>query len=274
MKTFFYLSLTAILLGAAPLHAEKDNATFPDNETTVSDESTASESDSTRQTSRGPRNPDLDYGAMIEGVDIPTSDVLDAGTYGLNFRLYTDGGLVSRLLMSPFRRVHLGLAADAQNLIGTGDPRMIRPSVYFKLRAFDGTDILPALALGYENQGYLYKRPAKRFLQDGRGLYVVMSHEILVPDMELHGGVNIPKVEDEADVYGFTGITYRLAPSFALLLDYDNIRNGPENRLNIGGRFWVTPYFNVDVSARNVGRNADRGAERVVILNYVGQFPF
>jgi hypothetical protein len=58
------------------------------------------------------------------------------------------------------------------------------------------------------------------------------------------------------------------------LAEYDNIRNAPTNRVDLGGRFWVTPFFNVDVAARNVGRGESRGAERIVRLNYVGNFPF
>jgi hypothetical protein len=150
---------------------------------------------------------------------------------------------------------------------------MIRPSVFFKVRAFDGTDLLPALALGYDNQGYLYQESTKHFLQDEKGLYLVGSHEILLPDFELHAGVNVPDVED-AEVFGFFGATWKIAPAFALLAEYDNLRNGPGNRVNLGGRLWVVPSFNIDLAARNVGRSEVRGAERIVRLNYVAHFPF
>jgi hypothetical protein len=266
--------LTSVLcLGVYPLHAEdavKENATFPEDST---EKATAVAVEETPQT-KASESIELDHGAMIEAIDIPTAEVLDAGTYGLGFRLYSDGGLLSRLLMSPFRRVQLGLSLDAQYLIGAGDPHMTTPSLYFKLRAFDGTDILPAIALGYDNQQYLFRRSLDGHLQDERGIYLVGSHEFLLPDLEVHGGVNIPKVADEADVYGFAGFTFRITPSFAFMTEYDNIRNGPENRVNIGGRFWVTPYFNIDVAARNVGRGVADGGERIVRLNYIGQFPF
>jgi hypothetical protein len=150
---------------------------------------------------------------------------------------------------------------------------MIRPSVFFKLRAFDGNDYLPALALGYDNQGYLYQESTKRFLQDERGIYLVGSHEILLPAMELHAGANIPDVE-HAQVFGFVGLTWKIVPTFALIAEYDNIRDGRYNRVNLGGRLWVTSFFNIDLAARNVGRRADRGAERIVRLNYVARFPF
>ncbi len=210
---------------------------------------------------------------QVEAVDIPTADILDPSTFATTFRFYNEGGIVSRLVLGPFRRVNLGISFDAQRVIGSRDPHMVHPAVYFKLRPFDGTDVLPALALGYENQGYLYQDSTRDFLQKERGLYGVISHEILLPDLELHGGVNISDFNN-SKLFGFVGITYKIVPAFGLMAEYDNIRQGPENRANVGGRYWVTPFFNVDIAARNVGRGAVRGAERIVRLNYVAHFPF
>ena len=210
---------------------------------------------------------------QIEAVDIPTADILDAMTFATAFRFYSEGGITSRLVLGPFKRLNLGVSFDAQRLIGGVDPHMIRPSVFFKVRFFDGTDFLPALALGYDNQGYLYQESRREFLQQEKGLYLVGSHEIFLPNFELHAGVNIPKVED-AEVFGFFGATVKIVPAFALLAEYDNLREAPDSRVNVGGRLWVTPLFNVDVAARNVGRGAGRGAERIVRLNYTHKFPF
>ena len=216
---------------------------------------------------------DVDAGTMIEGVDIPTADILDAGTYSTAFRFYSGGGVTSRILLGPLKRLNLGVSFDVQRLIGSGTPHMVTPALHVKIRAFDGTDILPALALGYDGQGMLYQDSTRRFLNKRRGLYLVGSHEFLLPDLELHAGVNFSDVDD-AKAYGFVGSTYRITNAFAFLVEYDNIRNGPENRVNIGGRYWIIPSFSVDLAARNVGRNGDRGGERILRLNYVGNFPF
>jgi hypothetical protein len=150
---------------------------------------------------------------------------------------------------------------------------MVRPSVYFKVRAFDGTDILPALALGYDSQAYLYQNSTRDFLNKEKGLYFVGSHEIFLPDFELHAGMNMNEF-DSPKAYGFFGASYKIVPSFALMAEYDNIRNGFNNRVNLGGRYWVATYFNVDLAARNVGRGESRGGERIVRLNYVARFPY
>ena len=74
-------------------------------------------------------------------------------------------------------------------------------------------------------------------------------------------------------MYGFFGGTCKITPNFSMLAEYDNLRQGPFNRLNLGGRYWIAPYFNVDFGARNIGRGTSKGAERILRLNYVGHFP-
>ena len=211
---------------------------------------------------------------MLEAVDIPTADVLDPKTFSTSFRFYSQGGITSRLVLGPFKRLNVGFYLDAQRLIGGDDPHMIRPSAFIKFRFFDGTDILPALAIGYDNQGYLYQESTRDFLQKEKGMYLVGSHEIFIPDFELHAGMNIPRVDEDGTPFGFFGATWKVVPTFALMAEYDNVQNAPDNRVNLGGRFWVTPFFNIDVAARNVGRGASRGAERIVRINYVTNFPF
>jgi hypothetical protein len=211
---------------------------------------------------------------QIEAIDIPTADILDPKTFATTFRFYSDGGITSRLVLGPFRRFNIGISLDSQRLIGGADPHLIRPSLFAKLRFFDGTDILPALALGYDNQGYLYQDSRRDFLEKEKGLYLVGSHEIFIPDFFLHAGINFPRVDEDGTPFGFFGATWKIVPAFALMAEYDNIQNGRDNRVNLGGRFWVTPFFNVDLAARNVGRGSGRGAERIVRINYVTNFPF
>jgi hypothetical protein len=255
MRNRVYRLFGAFLLGlATPLRAEDGSEAGTEEVTTT-------------QVRGGGESP------QIEAVDIPTAEILDPATFSTAFRFYSEGGITSRLIIGPFRMVNLGISFDAQRVIGSQDPHMTTPSVFFKLRFFDGNDYLPALALGYDNQGYLYKEPPKEYLQKEKGIYFVGSHEILLPNMDLHMGLNVPE-PDHAKLHGFFGITYKIVPSFAFMAEYDNIRDGPENRVNLGGRFWVTPYFNVDLAARNVGRGGVRGAERIVRINYVGHFPF
>lgn len=210
--------------------------------------------------------------AQTEIVDEPTPEIIDPGTYALNFRFYSEGGVTSRILIGPMKRVNLGISFDVQHFTGHDDPHMIRPSVFFKLRFFDGTDKLPALAIGYENQGYIWQKSIDQFLNRERGLYLVASHEIFIPDLEIQAGVNTYDFNNST-VYAFLGTTYKVTNNFSLLAEYDNIRDIAYDRFNMGGRFYVTPKFFVDFCARNIGRDSSKGAERILRLNYAANFP-
>lgn len=210
---------------------------------------------------------------QLEAVDIPTAYILDPQTFSTAFRFYNRGGITSRLAVAPFKYINLGIYFDTQRVIGSDDPHMITPRLFFKLHMYDGSDYIPALALGYDNQGYLYQEGSKQFLHREKGLYLVGSHEIFLPNFELHAGLNKYNFDNNS-IFGFFGATWKIAPAFALLAEYDNIRNGIDNRVNLGGRLWIAPFFNVDLAARNVGRGEGRGGERIIRLNYVGNFPF
>lgn len=266
-----WLLVGALLAPATvPLHAEDvGDATG----TTVENAPAATTADTISNDSE-PAASVRDTGPMLEAVDIPTADILDPKTFSTAFRFYSQGGITSRIVLGPFRRLNVGFSLDSQRLIGGEDPHLVKPAVFFKLKAFDGTDYLPALSLGYDNQGYLYKDSLRDFSQQERGLYFVGSHEIFIPDFELHAGMNFPRIDESGNPYGFVGATWKFIPAFALLAEYDNIRNGYDNRFNLGGRLWVTSFFNVDLAARNVGRGSGRGAERIVRINYVANFPF
>lgn len=208
----------------------------------------------------------------LDVVDVPTAEVREARSYSTDFRLYSGGGILGSLLFGVMRRINVGVAFDVQRVISTSKPNLVRPSFLFKFRFFDGSDFIPALALGYDNRGYLYQEPAKQFLHREKGLYLVGSHEIFLPDMEAHLGVNIFDFDSDSRVFGFLGVHYPVVRSFHLLAEWDHIRNTTDSHVNLGGRYYVTPYFNVDLAARVVGRGEERGEERIVRINYVGKF--
>jgi hypothetical protein len=217
--------------------------------------------------------PTSDVSPMLEAVDVPTAYVLEPMTYSTAFRFYNEGGLMSRLIIGPLKRVNLGISFDAQRVTGAGDPHMIRPSLYFKLKFLDGNDYFPAMAIGYDNQGFLYQEGPNEFLHREKGAYIVGSHAFLIPQLDIHAGVNVYEFDNDSRLFGFVGSTCEITDRFAFLAEYDNIRDGPTNRVNLGGRFTVTSSFNIDFAARNVGRGEARGGERILRLNYVGRFP-
>jgi len=85
--------------------------------------------------------------------------------------------------------------------------------------------------------------------------------------------MNVYAFDSRSALYGFVGLDYKITKNFAVMSEYDNLHTFDTNRFNMGGRYWIAPYFNVDFGARNIGRDAAAGAERIIRLNYVGNFP-
>src|SRR5262249_16436311 len=93
------IRLSLIIFGLAllfpgPAHAEK----------------AAVDEASPTSTTKGEQSP------QIEVMDIPTADILDPLTYATAFRFYNEGGLMSRLVIGPLKRVNLGISFDGQRV--------------------------------------------------------------------------------------------------------------------------------------------------------------
>jgi len=212
-------------------------------------------------------------------IDIPTSGIIDY--YGFNFktRFYNQGGLLTYLNFGVMERLNLGASFMVDNLIGANYPvRMIKPEMQVKFRFYDGGIYIPSLALGYDGQGYYYDRDLKKYMEKGKGLYLVGTREILLPDFILNGGFNIPDFDDNY-LFAFIGISYTLEDKFALLAEYDNLFHADsKERFNIGSRIYITPSFNLDIAIRELGSNDKfsngwkRKPERIIQLKYSTSF--
>jgi hypothetical protein len=207
---------------------------------------------------------------MTDLIDVPTADVVDHYGAGISFRFYSDGGLLAKTAFGVFPRLNVGFGLDTEKFIGSRATDLNRPTLNVKWRIFDGQRSLPALALGYDGQGYFFNTSTDKYIQREKGLFLAASGEILVPDLTLHGGINIYDFTHD-HLYGFTGLNYLIQDRLGLTVEWDNVRTGRLSRLNAGGRFYVTPSFSVDVAGRDLGA-AGRPTERIVRLNYVGSF--
>ena len=132
---------------------------------------------------------------------------------------------------------------------------MVKPEMQIKFRFYDGGYYIPALAAGYDGQGFYYDRDMKKFMQKGKGLYLVGSKEIL-PNLMLSCGFNIPDF-DEGYLYGFIGTNYVLEDKFNIRIEYDNFFHSDYNpRFNLGLGINITSSFTLDVALRNIGTNS------------------
>lgn len=213
-----------------------------------------------------------------EIVDAPTAGVLDYRGYSTRSRFYARGGALEYLSFGVYPGVNIGASASVDGLIG--DERHVRmraPTAQVKYRFFDGDEVLPAFAVGFDGQGYRYNSGRRRFNQRQRGFYIVGSKEVGVPGFQFHPSFNVSDFDTNA-IFGSLPLTLNIRDKAEVLVEWDNIANWSDSRLNAGLRAFLTPNFNVDFAVRAIGAGgyysdgAPRGPERIVQLRYSNSF--
>ena len=104
-------------------------------------------------------------------VDTPTYSLLDYGSYDIQFRVFTNGGVVTKLNVGIFKVLNLGVAWELGSLIGVDDVTVAIPTLQVKFGIYSGSETLPGLAVGYDGQGFFYDPDDADFIQKGKGVY-------------------------------------------------------------------------------------------------------
>lgn len=215
----------------------------------------------------------------VELIDVPTAGILDYYGFMVKTRAYSGGGVIGGLNFGVQERLNLGASMAVDKFIGSeAGVKMRRPEIQVKFRFFDGGYYIPALALGYDGQGYYYNPDAKKYLEKGKGLYLVGSKEVGMPGLALHGGFNVPDFDNNY-LFGFLALNYTLEDKVAFMFEYDSMFHSDDpSRFNAGIRSYITPYFQLDVALREIGRSGEfangwpRKSERIVQLRYNTSF--
>jgi len=215
-------------------------------------------------------------------IDVPTAGVIDYSNFNLKTRFYTNGGVLTYMNVGILQNLNLGASFMVDNLIGSNNPvKMVRPEMQLKFRFYDGGYYIPALAIGYDAQGYYYDRGMKKYMQRGKGLYLVGSRELFFSGFMTSAGFNVPDYDD-GYLYAFAGFNYNIDDKVNLMLEFDNLFHSDyPSRTNIGMRINVNSNFFIDIAFRNIARNEkfpnglDNKTERIVQFNtsfYLGNF--
>ncbi len=211
-------------------------------------------------------------------IDVPTAAVADHGGFSSRTRFFSNGGVVEHLSFGVYPRVNIGASTNVDGLIGSRPPvRITRPELQFKMRFYDGDRFIPAFAVGFDGQGYLYNRGDKRYNQRQHGLYFIGSQEIGLPGLLAHAGMSISDF-DTNDIGGILALSYNVQDKVMPMMEWDNINNFTESRFNIGLRVYLLPHFHFDFALRGIGQGGTfsdgtvRGPERVVQFKYTGNF--
>lgn len=204
-------------------------------------------------------------------IDTPSASILPVRTFGVNARVFTGGGVLTYFDFAVLNRLSIGASFTFEHLIGTNDEdiKVLVPSLQLKFRFYDGSDILPAFAIGFDNQGFDYDHDKDEYLQKSKGLYLVATKELFIPGLIINPGINVTAENFEFDSFaGFLGVSLNIKDVVSLMFEWDNIHSFDESRLNGGIRVYVTDAFNMDFAIRDFNHKA----ERIAQLKYTGNF--
>ncbi|MDI6641620.1 MAG: hypothetical protein QME68_04835 [Elusimicrobiota bacterium] len=209
-------------------------------------------------------------------IDVPTTEIAEYNTAELNFRLYSTGGIVSRLTFGVLsKRLNISAYWDVDKLIGMESPVPRHPQIGLKFRIYDGSKNIPAIAIGYDGQGYRYDTEVSSgYLHREKGMYFVGDIEILMKNLLLHFGGNV-NFQDSQKATGFCffGLSYSILENekkvVSLLAEYDNISNNfKENRLNAALRIFAASSLSFDIAFLDIASPKKLDTERIIRVNY------
>ena len=221
-------------------------------------------------------------------VDGPTAGLLPRGSFSLDFRFYEGNGILAQMEVGVFNRANVGFSFGGQHIVGNQAVRWNRRVEFAgKIRVIEEGFSAPALAVGYQSQGYgAYDKELERYTTKSKGFYAVLSKNFgsSAGDTGFHGGINrsLEGGDDDGDISGFVGIDQQFGKSFTLLAEYDFALNDNEGNslgsgrglLNAGARWAVSSQLALELNIRNIFRNGHRNPnpDREIRLLYFEKF--
>lgn len=203
-------------------------------------------------------------------IDIPTAEVHDHYASQFGTRMFAENSVMETIEFGVYPRLNVGIAFSAQNLTGAENPiRVLTPAFTFKYKLYDGSLYLPAIAIGYDGRKYGYDRPTKEYAYDQKGGFLVLSREIIIPNLVFHPGVNVSDF-DMSDVFFFSGLNFNIEDKVNIMVEWDNVHRIKESWLNGGIRIYLSEAFLLDLALRDMTNST--GRERIIQLKYTVNF--
>ncbi len=191
----------------------------------------------------------------------------------IEMRLMPDGGLLGNALIGLTGRFLLGVSYGGTGIIGEDSVSWNpEPGVHAKYRIIEETNQLPALAVGFNSQGYhRYLEGPQRYEIKSSGFYAVISKNYqFLGNLGLHAGINysLETGDGDRDPNLFVGLDKDLGEELALLLEYDTAINDNQTGdvavsrrrgfLNAGVRWTFSRNFHLEFDVNNLLRNKQR----------------
>lgn len=221
-------------------------------------------------------------------IEAPTAGLLPRGSFGLDFRFYDGNGILGAIEIGFFERTMFGVSFGGQNVIGSGAVQW-NPKLEFmaKYRIIEEGISLPALAVGFQSQGYgKFDRNLGRYTRKSKGVYFVFSKNFGSPfgQVGFHSGVNrsFEVGDGDNDFSGFIGFDSQIGKDVSFIGEYDLGLNdngfttlgSGRGLLNAGIRWTVSAQFAIEFDIKNIFRDGQRNPrpDREIRLVYYEQF--
>jgi len=223
-------------------------------------------------------------------IDCPTAGGPATGSYDFELRAYPGGGLLAGISVGLFQRFMVGLSYGGSGVIGYSAPDWNpQPGVAAAFRIINESRLLPALAVGFTNQGYgAWLDSLDRYQFKAKGFYGVMGKYFAwgpIGETGIHFGANRNPVEKgNKKVDLFVAVDYWATRQLAVIAEYsaalddwkgDGSFGMGRGYLNAGLRWSFGERLAIDVNLRDLLNNQEellRGGSQIgreIRISYV-----
>jgi hypothetical protein len=217
-------------------------------------------------------------------VDMPTAGMLKKSQLSFDSEFFQEGGILFGFSYGLFDRFMIGISYGGRQILGSRPARFNpAPGILVKLRLLEESMSLPALVLGFDNQGREpYIDSTSRYTIKSPGAFAALSKNYsFLGILSLHAGANysFERTDGEKDFNAYAGIEKSLGPTFSFLLEY-NIGINDDGIRSLGkGKGYLNSYlswsmgsgFTLGVGLKNLTRNQNdvRIGNRILRIEYV-----
>lgn len=185
-------------------------------------------------------------------------------------RLYNDGGVLGAITAGLMEKLMFGISYGGRNLLGQGKALVNdAPGVNLRYVLYNETETRPAIALGFDSQGYgIYFSNLKRYQIKSKGIFLTTSKNLDVTKdsgIGLHGGINysLEDRDNDKDLNFFCGATVRVEKNLVLLWEYDFATNDNEGKalgagkgyMNAAIKAFISKRFAIEFDIKNLLKN-------------------
>jgi hypothetical protein len=217
-------------------------------------------------------------------VDMPTAGILKKSQLAFDVEFFQRGGILFGFSFGLLDRLTVGISYGGRQLIGSEEARFNpTPGFLVTVRIFEESIALPALVIGFDNQGREpYIDSTSRYTIKSSGAYVALSKNYsFLGSLSFHGGVNysLERADDDKDCNGYIGIEKSIGPTFSLFLEYNIALNDNTIRAVGKGKGYLNAMiswsmgggFTLGVGLKNLIENQDniQIGNRILRIEYV-----